>query len=275
MEIFKEKHEHDVTCHVKDATKWDHYFHWHENFEILRIINKSSKFLIDGQSVEADPGDIVVINRRSVHLFMIEDTDVKILIMQFPVKSLLALEAGLPNIKTHITKEELHAIPEVERLVDACIDRITKEAPLDVGVKNPYLFSLVNCLYFTLAKHFPSVADSRSGASRLFFDAVDYINEHFTDEDITVESVAKQLYVSREKISGEFLKYSGVSLKNYICSLRIKKVNLLLDEGFDIGTAAMKCGFNNLRTFNYTYKRVVGITPTEYLNSRKSTNSNQ
>ncbi len=270
MEIFEEKHEYEVVSRVRNVNTWCHSFHWHDHFEICRLINKSSKFLIDGQKIEADPGDIIVINRRSVHLFMVENKDVNILIMQFPVKSLLALEAGLPTIKPHITKKELHDLPEIEQVVDLCMNQITANAPLELGKNDPYIFSLINCLYFTLAKHFPSAANSRSGPSRLFFNAVDYINEHFSDEDITVEAVAKQLYVSREKISSEFLNYSGVSLKNYICSLRIKKVNILLDEGCDIGTAAMKCGFNNLRTFNYTYKRIVGITPTEYLNSRKA-----
>ena len=270
MEIRKENHKYAVVCSIKNASSWEHSFHWHENFEICQLMDKSCSFLIDGQSFEAEAGDIIAINRRSVHRFIVDNNDVNIRIMQFPIKTILDLEANIVPIKPHITKKELSEIPNLENLVNICFEEITAEAPLEFDEKNPYLYSLINTLYFTLAKNFPSTANSAEmGASRLFFKAVEYVNEHFCDEDITVESVAKHLYVSREKISGDFLKFAGVSLKNYISALRIKKVNFLLDSGLDIGCAALKCGFNNLRTFNYTYKRVVGMTPTEYLNSKK------
>ncbi len=270
MEIRKEKHECAVFCKILDVTRWEHSFHWHENFEICQLMDKGCSFLIDGQKVEAEAGDIISINRRSVHRFIVEGKNVNIRILQFPIKSILNLEANITPIKPHITKKELQKNPKLESLVNICLEEITAEAPLEFNEKNPYILSIIDCLYFTLAKNFPDKSGSREfGASRLFFNAVEYVNQHFCDEDITVESVAKHLYVSREKISTEFIKYAGASLKNYISELRIKEVNLLLDSGFDIGNAAMKCGFNNLRTFNYTYKRVIGMTPTEYLNSKK------
>ena len=270
MEIFKEDHKYDICCHVKNVTQWLHVFHWHDNFEICEIINKTASFLIDGQTVVAEPGDLVFFNRRCVHLFMIEDKDVFIRIMQFPLKTLLAYDSNIQLITPHIKRGEISKITGLEKLVDVCLNEITNESPLEIGGKNPYLSGLVCTLYFALAKYFPNVKSSpHSTASKLFFDMVEYLNEHYTNEDITVESIAKRMYVSREKISAEFIKYAGMSLKNYLYSLRINAVNLLINDGCDIGSAALKCGFNNLRTFNYAYKRITGITPTEYLNQQK------
>ncbi len=270
MEIFKENHVYDIVCKIKNVTEWSHHFHWHDNYEICEVISNKAKFLINGKMIESGPGDIVFIDRRCVHLFAIEDEEVYIRIMQFPLKVLLNLESSIPSIKPLIKRGELKKYPELEKLVDTCMSEITSNSPLGIGEKDPYLSSLVGTLYFALAKYFSNTNDnSNSTASKLFFDTVEYLNNHYTDEDITVESIAKRMYVSREKMSSEFMKYAGMSMKHYLYSLRINAVNLLINYGCDIGDAALKCGFNNLRTFNYTYKRITGITPTEYLNKQK------
>ena len=97
-----------------------------------------------------------------------------------------------------------------------------------------------------------------------FYRITSYINEHFK-EDITVESVAKEMYVSRSGITSVFKKYAGTTVKDYINTLRVKNVNRLLLDGKNITEAAHECGFQNVRTLNNVYKRVMNMTPTEFL----------
>ena len=66
-----------------------------------------------------------------------------------------------------------------------------------------------------------------------------------------------------------FAKHLGVSVKEYITDLRIKKANELLALGYSVTETAMESGFQSVRTFNSSYKAYMGITPTQYQKSIK------
>lgn len=93
---------------------------------------------------------------------------------------------------------------------------------------------------------------------------IDYINQNFR-ENINTTTVAKGLFISRSYATVIFKKYSQKRINEYIGELRINYANTLLEQGKDITTAATESGFVCIRTFNNVYKRVMGITPTEYI----------
>lgn len=93
---------------------------------------------------------------------------------------------------------------------------------------------------------------------------IDYINQNFR-ENINTTIVAKELFISRSYASVIFKKYSQKRINEHIGELRINYANTLLKQGKDITTVATESGFVCLRTFNNVYKRVMGITPTQYI----------
>ena len=82
-----------------------------------------------------------------------------------------------------------------------------------------------------------------------------YVNEHFK-EDITVKSIAETLYMDRGRLSRLFLKYSGISLNDYINTLRLTEAVRLIDAGLKITDAALESGFQTVRTFNNVYNKL-------------------
>ena len=133
----------------------------------------------------------------------------------------------------------------------------------------PYMKTVAASIYYMLMQHFPGVSDSKSNKERqLFYKITEYVNTHFS-EDITVQSVAERFFVSRGKVGSVFFKYSGETLKQYLNSIRVKNVNLLMDSGRGITESALESGFQNVRTFNEVYRKIMGITPTEYVNGEK------
>lgn len=93
---------------------------------------------------------------------------------------------------------------------------------------------------------------------------IDYINQNFR-ENINTTIVAKELFISRSYATVIFKKYSQKKINEYIGELRINYANTLLKQGKDITAVATESGFACLRTFNNVYKRVMGITPTQYI----------
>ena len=56
-----------------------------------------------------------------------------------------------------------------------------------------------------------------------------------------------------------------MSINSYITTLRLKNANYLLMHGKGISEAAYESGFQNLRTFNNSYQKQFGMSPTEYI----------
>ena len=83
-------------------------------------------------------------------------------------------------------------------------------------------------------------------------------------EDININSLSNKLFLPRGRLSAIFTKYSGTSLNEYMNSLRIQNANILLKQGYTITEAAMESGFQSIRTFNNVYKKITGITPSDY-----------
>ena len=97
-------------------------------------------------------------------------------------------------------------------------------------------------------------------------DILTYIDEHFT-EKLSLNELAGLANMSPNYFSAFFKKISGVTLWNYISSKRINMAVQLIrgrDSGKNMLEIAMLCGFNNTTNFNKMFKRITGMTPTEY-----------
>lgn len=181
--------------------------------------------------------------------------------------------ASLPKRHTrpYIKREDIEKIPSLSESIDFFFSIIDQNCPCTDAIENPFLRSTVSSLYFLLASHFTQEENdiARQKSRRDFYKIVEYINTKFS-EDISVQSIADSLYISRGKVSSIFLEYSGASLTDYLRSVRIKNVNMMINQGYSITEAAYASGFQNTRTFNNAYKRVMGITPTEYTYNKKT-----
>lgn len=84
------------------------------------------------------------------------------------------------------------------------------------------------------------------------------------DANITVESVRNLVNLNRQYLSTLFKKESGVTIQQYIISVRVEKAKLLLKKGISVTEAAMECGYESVYAFSKAFKRVVGIPPSEF-----------
>ena len=272
MEIIKERAFLELCCRIAVKDKSDGNFHWHENYEICRLINKPMRFRIDGEIVCAAPGDIVVIEEQIVHQFLTDDDNTEICIIQFRPGMLLGMPERRLGPKRHITHDEILAIDGLDEQIDSILSLMSSESYAESAQSNPYFCALMSALYFLLCRHFGTDTLQASGSRKIFYSITDYINKNYC-EDISVGSIAAAFYFSRGKVSTVFKKYSGVSINDYIGNLRIKKANDMIRAGSSVTEAAIESGFKNIRSFNNVYKRVMGMTPREYLGGRSKNNN--
>ena len=273
MEIYREIESFETICHSIDYNATQHSFHWHGNFELCLVNRGRCSFRINGMLVNAAPGDIVAIDSRAIHQFIIEEDRTNITILQFPIRLLLYFGGASSGIKMHITRGELARAGIAEKC-DSLLTMLSSEKAARHSEDNGFTASLAAALFFILERNFPRSEDSEGAESKdkmLFFKITEYINSNVTG-DINVTSLAGKLYFSRDKLSAVFRKYAGMSISDYVGGLKIKMVNKLLLEGHGITEAAMECGFTNIRTFNNLYKKHMQLTPSEFLHRATEAN---
>ena len=94
--------------------------------------------------------------------------------------------------------------------------------------------------------------------------ATRYIKAHYV-EDITVNTVAEHIGISRKYLFAIFKNSLGVSPKDYIIDYRIKKaMEFLKDENISIGNIAYSVGYKDPLTFSKMFKLKTGLSPSEY-----------
>ena len=97
--------------------------------------------------------------------------------------------------------------------------------------------------------------------------AVAYINSHYMNEDLDNETISGAIGVTPNYLTNVFGNYLGISLHKYIINVKIEKAQQMLITGqVNITEAAEKAGFSSIHAFSKTFKAVVGMTPSEYLN---------
>ncbi|QHT62314.1 helix-turn-helix transcriptional regulator [Paenibacillus lycopersici] len=98
-----------------------------------------------------------------------------------------------------------------------------------------------------------------------------YIEEHVT-EPITIEQVARHAGWSHEHFTRVFVAAVGVSPKRLLLERRLRHAEeLMLHGNLSVKQVAYRSGFGDEHHFSKIYKRIRGITATEYMDRCKET----
>ena len=100
----------------------------------------------------------------------------------------------------------------------------------------------------------------------IFIEAVKYIYDHYSDENIDLNDVAKAIGVHPVYLSRVFSSNSGIGFSKYLALIRTyKAAQMLLKESKkNISEVAFSCGFGSIRSFNRQFGDIFGVSPTEY-----------
>lgn len=100
--------------------------------------------------------------------------------------------------------------------------------------------------------------------SEAVLQTIDYIEKHYS-EKITLEHIAEMAYLNTTYMSELFKKEMGISLNEYINSVRIIHActEIRLTRA-PIGQIAENCGFTDQNYFTKVFKKITGNTPTKY-----------
>lgn len=93
----------------------------------------------------------------------------------------------------------------------------------------------------------------------------DYINEQYSDQELTLYRIAETISRPEKFISQLFKEHTGENLSDYIERVRMNKaVELLLKNRLTIDEIARQVGYNSAHSFRRAFKRVRGVSPSAF-----------
>ncbi|OMF26486.1 hypothetical protein BK133_20230 [Paenibacillus sp. FSL H8-0548] len=95
-----------------------------------------------------------------------------------------------------------------------------------------------------------------------------YIHHHF-NQGISIQSLSEKFYLSPTYLSQLFKKEVGENFVEYLSRQRIQYAcKLLTETDMTVSQIGEKCGFNDYFYFTRIFKRLNGMTPTQYRETR-------
>jgi two-component system response regulator YesN len=93
--------------------------------------------------------------------------------------------------------------------------------------------------------------------------AVEIIHARY-NQNLTLETLAKEVFVSTTYLSSLFKQELGINFLDFLHKYRINKAKQLLKQDFKVYAVAKMVGYQDERHFSSTFKKWIGLTPSEY-----------
>lgn len=136
------------------------------------------------------------------------------------------------------------------------------------ALRQLYQLFLLDCLRIIkeipLGKKYLKAADARIEIIRIYIE--DHLKENLSPEYLSIKFGYNKQYLCRR-----FKEYTGKTICRYTVSARIQSIlPVLRDSERSICEIAYESGFNDLSYFNRCFRKIMGISPSEYIQSNSS-----
>jgi len=99
---------------------------------------------------------------------------------------------------------------------------------------------------------------------------LDFIQQNMADYELCAASVAERFHVPEKKVYEAVRSKTGMTFKEYLTSLRMKKAaELLYTTREGIAEIAQQCGYQGSSTFYRLFQEYHGMTPGQYRRAEK------
>ncbi len=241
-----------------DRIKADFPPHFHSYVELLVVKDGVCDVTVDFTDYRMEAGDAVLVFPNVIHSYAAVESPVKNFTFMLPPEYFPLLTETFSSFRpADPILRGVHKNAELRSLMENAIKENKSKKPYGPPAAAGYLALLLS---FVLPQMelLPAAKDISSEGRILA-----YCGKHFR-ENITLETLQKELHLSRFHISHLFNDRLHISFSALLRRLRIDEACKLLKSGATVTTAAYSSGFGSLRNFNRAFSEEKGMTPSEY-----------
>ena len=278
---YKEKKQHGrfdfpiEFYHVdKSHPRYDMTYHWHTEWEIIRILSGEFLITINDEKILAKKGDIIFIQDGALHGGTPNDCiyecivfDIKLLLKQNHICTKLLqdiiLHNKLINIKmpSNLTPLNLNC----EFLFDSLGSKYDGYEFITQGS----LYNVIGIILQNKLYTINSTVSNKTEEKMLQFKKVISMIEENYSSTITLNDLSKVAGMTPKYFCKFFQSMSNKTPIEYLNLYRIESAcEQLLSTDLPVTDIAINCGFNDVSYFIKTFKKYKGVTPKQYIKSR-------
>ncbi len=165
--------------------------------------------------------------------------------------------------------DELHSYEDLRNILFALTAEFTCESHKTRCYTDSLMLKLLDCLVENYQLNRKNLEANENDNDYRIREIMQYIMANL-DKEISLNDLAASMFVSTSTLSRIFKKSTGVYFADYVMQLRIKiAVGYLEYTDQNMTQIALSSGFSNSATFNRAFKKVMGITPSEYREKNK------
>ncbi|MDR1017897.1 MAG: AraC family transcriptional regulator [Lachnospiraceae bacterium] len=247
--------------------------HWHPFVEILLSTEDNNRVMVNFNNYVMNKDDMVIVYPGDLH--MIENADEnKFILVQFPIDLLITLNEFNVEFSVFYKNNFIRYSKDSSKICNMVqfiyeIARLyTSETLFKEGLMYSYLLrffvDLGQICYKEKKEKMAENSKSANKSLRLMSEACIYISEN-CNKQITLEEVAKQVGFSKYHFSHMFKAYTNITFIDFLTIERVKRSeSLIANPKVKIIDVAYEVGFSSISSFNRAFKKVKGMTPSEY-----------
>ena len=234
---------------------------WHNEIEIIYIVDGEEKIYIENECIIARPGDIVIINRGRIHTITGEDFIHHCLI---PSDHIFDNMCDIMTRNSDIYLQSHIQDPLLSELFLKIIDEH------ESGKKYSSLFEIVSVQQFLLylfenyeVDYISNSEQNKSSDFLITTQVISFLRKHLS-ENFSIDEISNEIGITTPYMCRCVKAATGLSILDHLDILRCTTAkHLLSHSNKKISEIADICGYSSSSYFAKKYKKVMGILPTE------------
>ena len=255
----------------KNASNNNFILHNHDYYEMYMFIEGDSRYIVEDKSYPLAPYDIIIIRRHEMHR-VFHNSLTKYSRFVLNINPDFFREMNCEEYETQflpsntagnkIDSNDVHSsgIYDAYLRLKKYSDNFTKSGTPVITAEVIEILYLINQITSF------SKGDTKNKPIQLI---ISYINKNYS-EDITLEDLSKQFYISKYHLCRIFKQATGYTPHSYITHKRITRVRELIQEGKNLTDSVNIAGFENYSSFYRSYLKEYGNTPKSLFTSSKT-----
>ncbi len=240
--------------------------HRHDDvLELLYIMQGDGQYIVNGKAYLVQPGNLIICNAGVMHgeaPYLKHCAESYCLVLKD-----LYLPELPPNTLSKPSDTPVYFFTEdraeVEHILLALYAQHAHSTEA-YTVCNLLANALLNIIYAKIVSRQKTGALAQKNDEEFIQSIIQFLDEHY-QEPISLQELGKEFHISPSYLSHIFKTEIGLPPIKYLMNRKIgESQNLLMNTSLPISDISDSLGFNDSGHFSRTFKKYIGITPSEY-----------
>ncbi len=246
--------------------------HSHRYYELYVLAQGERTFYVENQQFNMSPNSLLLVPRGILHYttgsafvrYLINFTEEDLTESQKATVELLQQQQVI------LSDKEMALVGGV---LDMACDVFADQTKSHQEDKDANLLACFNYFFLTLSR-LNGLPSKKYTPPSKGFDyrtkaVIEYLQEHYA-ENITLDMLCKNLYISKHALCHLFKKDTDMTIIDFLINIRLKQAcNYLRHSDLKISKIAELCGFSSQNYFYLIFTKHMKISPSQYRKIRQ------